>query len=106
MIDNLDIKQDEKGITVVGEVIEILPNTQFKVKLPNGAVVLAHTAGKMRKHKIRIILYDTVTVRISPTDIENLKKSDRLVNARLEYRFKSDSRSSDNKAGASDSKNA
>jgi len=88
LIDNLDIKQDEKGITVVGEVIEILPNTQFKVKLPNGAIVLAHTAGKMRKHKIRIILYDTVTVRISPTDIENLKKSDRLVNARLEYRFK------------------
>lgn len=50
--------------------------------------MLAHTAGKMRKNRIRIILFDKVTVRISNSDIENLKKKDTLVNARLEYRFK------------------
>ncbi len=87
---DFDVKQDEKGIALTGEVIEILPNTKFKVKLQNGSIVLAHTAGKMRKHRIRIILYDTVTVRISNSDIENLKKKDHLVNARLEYRFKAD----------------
>lgn len=93
MNDNVDIKQDEKGIAITGEVIEILPDTKFKVKLPNGAIVLARTAGKMRKFKIRILLYDTVTVRISPTDIPNLAKKDFLVNARLEYRFKNDKKS-------------
>ncbi len=93
MNDIPDIKQDEKGIAITGEVIEILPDTKFKVKLPNGAVVLARTAGKMRKFKIRILLYDTVTVRISPTDIPNLKRTDFMVNARLEYRFKTDKNS-------------
>lgn len=89
LLDGLEVTQDEKGITLTGEVIEILPNTKFKVKLQNGVVVLAHTAGKMRKNRIRIILFDKVTVRISNSDIENLKKKDALVNARLEYRFKS-----------------
>ncbi|UQY80463.1 Translation initiation factor IF-1 [Candidatus Hepatincola sp. Av] len=88
LLDGLEVTQDEKGITLTGEVIEILPNTKFKVKLQNGVVVLAHTAGKMRKNRIRIILFDKVTVRISNSDIENLKKKDTLVNARLEYRFK------------------
>lgn len=88
MLDGLEVTQDEKGITLTGEVIEILPNTKFKVKLQNGVIVLAHTAGKMRKNRIRIILFDKVTVRISNSDIENLKKKDTLVNARLEYRFK------------------
>ncbi|XWO13861.1 Translation initiation factor IF-1 [Candidatus Hepatincola sp. Pdp] len=88
LLDGLEVTQDEKGITLTGEVIEILPNTKFKVKLQNGVVVLAHTAGKMRKNRIRIILFDKVTVRISNSDIENLKKKDTLINARLEYRFK------------------
>lgn len=104
MNDNIDIKQDEKGIAINGEVIEILPDTKFKVRLPNGAVVLARTAGKMRKFKIRILLYDTVTVRISPTDIPNLKRTDFMVNARLEYRFKSDKKSAPKPDGNNDSK--
>lgn len=94
MIDNMEIKEVEDGYKIDGEVIEILPDTKFKVKLPNGSIVLARTAGKMRKFKIRILLFDKVTVHVSKTDINNLKKKDGpVVNARLEYRFKNDRKS-------------
>lgn len=82
------IKQDDKGLLLLGEVIEILPNLNFKIKLQNEMVVLAHASGKIRKNRIRIILYDKVAVRISNADIENLNKKDALINARLEYRYK------------------
>jgi translation initiation factor IF-1 len=59
----------EEAIQVEGKVKEALANTQFRVELPNGHQVIAHVAGKMRKNFIRIIPGDTVTVEISPYDL-------------------------------------
>ena len=50
-------------------VVEVLPNTVFKVKLPNGAMIIAHLSGKLRSNFIKIIVGDTVTVEVSPYDI-------------------------------------
>jgi translation initiation factor IF-1 len=58
----------EEAIPVEGEVIEALANTQFRVKLDNGHIVMAHVAGKMRKHFIRIVPGDRVRVEVSPYD--------------------------------------
>ncbi len=52
-----------------GTVIETLPNTMFKVELENGHVVMAHISGKMRKHYIRILTGDKVTVQLTPYDL-------------------------------------
>jgi len=52
-----------------GKVIETLPNTRFRVELDNGHVVMAHISGKMRKHYIRILTGDRVTVEITPYDL-------------------------------------
>ena len=52
-----------------GVVLEILPNAMFKVKLDNDHEILAHTAGRMRKHRIRILAGDTVTVEMSTYDL-------------------------------------
>ena len=57
-------------IKVDGIVKELLPNTMFKVELPNGHVVLAHISGKMRMNFIRILPGDTVTLEMSPYDLE------------------------------------
>ena len=59
----------EDQLEFEGEVIETLPNTQFKVKLENGHEILAHTAGRMRKHRIRILAGDKVTVEMSTYDL-------------------------------------
>ncbi len=59
----------EDKIPVEAEVISALPNAMFKVKLENDHVVLAHLAGKMRKHYIRIVEGDRVTVELSPYDL-------------------------------------
>ena len=48
-----------------GVVSEILPNAMFRVKLENGHEILAHTAGRMRKHRIRILAGDKVIVEMS-----------------------------------------
>jgi len=55
--------------TVQGTVLETLPNTQFRVELENGHVVTAHISGKMRKHYIRILRGDKVTVQLTPYDL-------------------------------------
>ncbi len=52
-----------------GVVVDVLPGTMFRVKLPNGHVMLAHISGKMRKNFIRIVPGDRVTVEISPYDL-------------------------------------
>ena len=52
-----------------GVVLEILPNAMFKVKLDNDHEILAHTAGRMRKHRIRILAGDKVTVEMSTYDL-------------------------------------
>ncbi len=55
-------------IEVEGEVTECLPNTLFRVKLPNGRIVLAHLSGKMRLHFIRIMPGDHVKMEMTPYD--------------------------------------
>ncbi|OGH59729.1 MAG: translation initiation factor IF-1 [Candidatus Lindowbacteria bacterium RIFCSPLOWO2_12_FULL_62_27] len=62
-------KVKEDKITVDAKVLEALPNTMFRVELPNQHVILAHISGKMRMHYIRILPGDTVTVEISPYDL-------------------------------------
>ena len=60
----------EEPIVVEGVVLETLPNAMFKVELENKHQVLAHISGKMRKHYIRIMTGDTVTVELTPYDLE------------------------------------
>jgi len=59
----------EEHIEMEGTVLENLPNTQFRVELENGHVVIAHISGKMRKHYIRILRGDKVTVQLTPYDL-------------------------------------
>lgn len=69
-------KQDEK-FTMEAVVTEALPNAMFRVRLPNDTEVLGYVSGKMRKHYIRILPGDTVTVEMTPYD---------LTKARITYR--------------------
>ncbi|MDY6957360.1 MAG: translation initiation factor IF-1 [Pseudomonadota bacterium] len=59
----------EDMIEMQGKVVDTLPNTTFRVQLDNGHVVTAHISGKMRKHYIRILTGDTVTVQLTPYDL-------------------------------------
>jgi len=59
----------EDSIEVKGKVVELLPNTMFRVELEGGQRVLAHISGKMRLNFIRILPGDMVTVEISPYDL-------------------------------------
>ena len=59
----------EDTIQMQGEVIEMLPNATFRVKLENDHVVLGHISGKMRMHYIKILPGDKVTVELTPYDL-------------------------------------
>jgi translation initiation factor IF-1 len=59
----------EECLQIEGKVIETLPNTMFRVELTSGHIVTAHISGKMRKHYIRILTGDTVTVELTPYDL-------------------------------------
>jgi translation initiation factor IF-1 len=59
----------EEAIEMEGVVVDTLPNTMFRVELENGHVVTAHISGKMRKHYIRILTGDKVTVEMTPYDL-------------------------------------
>ncbi|MDO8729828.1 MAG: translation initiation factor IF-1 [Candidatus Omnitrophota bacterium] len=59
----------EEAIQVEGTVVESLPNAMFRVELENGHRLLAHVAGKMRMHYIRILPGDKVTLEMSPYDL-------------------------------------
>jgi translation initiation factor IF-1 len=59
----------EAVIEMEGTVQEVLPNTQFRVRLANGADVLAYAGGKMRQRRIRIIAGDRVSLEVSPYDL-------------------------------------
>jgi translation initiation factor IF-1 len=69
----------EEVIQFEGEVLEVLPNTSFRVKLENGHIVLAHISGKMRMNYIRILAGDKVNVEMTPYD---------LTKARIVFRTK------------------
>ena len=57
------------AIRIDAKVVETLPNAVFKVELENGHQLLAHVSGKMRMHFIRILPGDSVTVEMSPYDL-------------------------------------
>lgn len=63
MVNNKEI------IELNGTIVETLPGTRFKVELENGHQIIAHVAGKMRKHFIRIVPGDSVTVELTPYDL-------------------------------------
>ena len=70
---------NEDTIEVEGEVIELLPNTKFRVKLTNNHIIIAHISGKMRMNFIKILPGDMVRVEISKYD---------LTKGRITYRAK------------------
>ncbi len=72
------------AIEVEGKVVELLPNTMFRIELANGHRILAHISGKMRLHFIRILPGDRVMVEMSPYD---------LTKGRITYRHKNESSS-------------
>ena len=59
----------EDAIEFQGVVSELLPNAMFKVKLDNDHEVIAHTSGKMRKNRIRVLAGDRATVEMTPYDL-------------------------------------
>ena len=71
----------EDMLEMQGVVSEVLPDTRFRVTLDNGVTVSAYASGKMRKHRIRILAGDKVTVEMSPYD---------MTKARISFRHKDD----------------
>jgi translation initiation factor IF-1 len=69
----------EELLEFAGTVIELLPNATFRIELENGHQIIGHTAGKMRKNRIRVLAGDKVLVEMSPYD---------LTKGRVTYRFK------------------
>jgi translation initiation factor IF-1 len=69
----------EELLEFPGTVSELLPNATFRVKLENGHEIIAHTAGKMRKNRIRVLVGDKVLVEMTPYDLSK---------GRITYRFK------------------
>tara|TARA_B100000963_G_scaffold298611_1_gene270405 strand:- start:189 stop:407 length:219 start_codon:yes stop_codon:yes gene_type:complete len=69
----------EGSIEFEGVVLELLPNAMFKVKLENDHEILAHSSGKMRKNRIRVLAGDKVTVEMTPYD---------LTKGRITFRWK------------------
>ena len=59
----------EDMIEMQGVVNEVLPDTRFRVTLDNGHLIIAYMAGKMRKHRIRILAGDKVAIELTPYDL-------------------------------------
>jgi translation initiation factor IF-1 len=59
----------EELLEFPGVVTELLPNATFRVKLENGHIVIAHTSGRMRKNRIRVLVADKVVVEMTPYDL-------------------------------------
>ncbi len=60
---------NKEVIQLEGKIIEALPGAQFRVELENGHQIIAHVAGKMRKHYIKLVAGDSVTVELTPYDL-------------------------------------
>lgn len=69
---------NKEVIELTGTIVETLPGTQFRVELENGHKIIAHVAGKMRKHFIRIVPGDKATVELTPYDLSKGRISRRL----------------------------
>jgi translation initiation factor IF-1 len=63
------VMSKEELIEMEGVVNEVLPQTRFRVTLDNGFEIIAYASGKMRKHRIRILTGDKVTIEMSPYDL-------------------------------------
>ncbi|MEI8144666.1 MAG: translation initiation factor IF-1 [Alphaproteobacteria bacterium] len=72
----------EESLTFEGVVTEVLPDARFRVTIDNGHVIVAYTAGKMKKNRIKTLVGDRVTVEMTPYDLDK---------GRLVFRHKSDS---------------
>ena len=69
---------NQETLEFKGKVTELLPNAMFRVKLENNHEILAHTAGKLRKNRIRVLAGDNVMVEMTPYD---------LTKGRITFRF-------------------
>ncbi len=69
----------EELLEFEGVIIELLPNTTFRVKLDNDHEIIAHTAGRMRRNRIRVLTGDKVRVEMTPYDLSK---------GRITYRHK------------------
>ncbi|ACS51839.1 MULTISPECIES: translation initiation factor IF-1 [Bartonella] len=69
----------EEVLEFSGIVTELLPNAMFRVKLENDHEIIAHTAGRMRKNRIRVLAGDKIMVEMTPYD---------LTKGRITYRYK------------------
>ena len=72
------MSEKEGVIALDGLIEEALPNTQFRVQLDNGQAVLGYVSGKIRKHRIKILTGDRVTVELSPYDLTKGRITKRL----------------------------
>lgn len=61
--------KDKEIFELDGEIVDVLPNQMFKVKLENDHIIIAYTGGKMRKFKIRLVQGDLVKVEMTPYDL-------------------------------------
>lgn len=59
----------EDVIKMDGEVVDVLPNAMFRIKLTTGNIVMGYISGKMRQNDIKILLGDTVEIEFSPYDL-------------------------------------
>lgn len=73
----------EELIEMQGRVEEVLPDTRFRVKLDNGHELIAYSGGKMRKHRIRVLAGDKVTVEMSPYDLNKGRVTFRHIETRM-----------------------
>jgi translation initiation factor IF-1 len=70
--------KSKEVIKITGTILEALPGAQFRVELENGHSIIAHVAGKMRKHYIRLVPGDKVEVELTPYDLTKGRISFRL----------------------------
>ena len=64
----MNSEKEQKIIRKMGQVLEALPGALFRIKLDEGGEILAHLAGKLRIHRIRILTGDRVTIEMTPYD--------------------------------------
>lgn len=76
-------RKKEEGITVLGQVTEVLGGDRFRIKLENDFETIAYLGGNMRRFKIRVLLWDWVDVELTPYD---------LTRGRIKFRHKNDPR--------------
>lgn len=75
----------EDLIEMLGKVDEVLPDLRYRVTLENGHQLVAYTGGKMRKHSIRVLAGDKVTIEMSPYDLSKGRITFRHIENRVPH---------------------